>query len=102
MTHDTEIHSAIQTDPYLDQLAHLIERNGIVQYESDIARLVVRLRSVGQTGSLVELLGDHSAAPIARERAFGTLVGQLARGPAPAPAVAATPVAPRQLVRTAA
>jgi hypothetical protein len=70
------------SDPYLDQLAHLIAENGISQYESDIARLVVRLRSVGHTGSMVDLLGDHSAAPVARERAFGTLIGQLARGPA--------------------
>lgn len=73
---------AHRSDPYLDHLAHLIAVNGIVQYESDIARLVVRLRSLGHTGSLVDLLGDHQAAPIARERAFGVLVGQLARGPA--------------------
>ena len=70
------------TDPYLDDLAHLIATNGIGLYGSDIARLVVRLRSQGHGGSLTDLLADHSASPIARERAFGTLVGQLARGPA--------------------
>lgn len=71
-----------RNDPYLDQLAHLIALNGITVYESDIARLAVRLRSLGHTDSLVDLLADHAASPIARERAFGNLVGQLARGPA--------------------
>ncbi len=70
------------TDPYLHDLAHLIAVNGIGTYESDIARLVVRLRSQGHGGTLTDLLADHGASPIARERAFGTLVGQLARGPA--------------------
>jgi hypothetical protein len=78
MTHRTEVH----TDHYLDQLAHLIARNGINLYESDISRLVVRLHSVGHAGPMVDLLADQTATPIARERAFGILVGQLARGPA--------------------
>ena len=70
------------TDPYLHDLAHLIAANGIGQYESDIARLVVRLRSHGHSGSFTDLLADRSASAIVRERAFGALVGQLARGPA--------------------
>ncbi len=78
----TAVSTDTSTNIGLDDLAHLIATNGIGTYESDIARLVVRLRSQGHGGSLAELLGDHSAAPIARERAFGTLVGQLARGPA--------------------
>lgn len=77
--------NSIHSDPYLDSLAHLIAMNGIAQYESDIARLVVRLRSQGFSGALTTLLGDHSAAGIVRERAFGVLVGQLARGPAHRP-----------------
>jgi hypothetical protein len=74
--------SAAATDPSLHDLAHLIADHGIHQYESDVARLVVRLRSQGHGGSLTDLLADRSAAAIIRERAFGTLVGQLARGPA--------------------
>jgi hypothetical protein len=70
------------TDLYLDQLAHLIATNGITQYESDIARLGVRLQSQGHGGPVVDLLIDHDASAIARERAFGIAVGQLARGPA--------------------
>jgi hypothetical protein len=72
----------LHTDPYLDGLAHLIALNGIAKYESDIARLVARLRSQGHDGSLTALLGDTGAASIVRERAFGAVVGQLARGPA--------------------
>lgn len=78
----TRIRTDISPDPYLNDLAHLIATNGIGTYESDIARLGVRLRSQGHGGALAELLVDHSAPPIARERAFGVLVGQLARGPA--------------------
>jgi hypothetical protein len=80
--------NTIHSDPYLDSLSHLIALNGIAQYESDIARLVVRLRSQGHTGPLTTLLGDHSAPAIVRERAFGELVGQLARGPARTPQLA--------------
>lgn len=76
------------TDPYLDDLAHLIATNGIGLYESDIARLVVRCRALGldrgPDRGLVELLADHAASAIVRERAFGVLVGHLARGPATA------------------
>jgi hypothetical protein len=81
MTTVTPLH----TDPYLDSLSHLIALNGISQYESDIARLVVHLRSQGIDGPLTALLGDHGAAAIVRERAFGVVVGQLARGPARRP-----------------
>jgi hypothetical protein len=81
-TNRTNNRTGTSSDPYLDDLAHLIATNGIGMYESDIARLVVRLRSHGHAGSLTELLSDHAASPIARERAFGMLVGQLARGPA--------------------
>jgi hypothetical protein len=71
-----------QLDPTLDRLAHEIAANGISNYESDIAGVVTRLRQVGQTGSLISVLADRAAPSIVRERAFGTLVGQLARGPA--------------------
>ncbi|MBI5089151.1 MAG: hypothetical protein HZB15_09920 [Actinobacteria bacterium] len=70
------------TDPYLHDLTHLIAAHGIAAYESDVARFVVRQRSLGHDGSLTDLLADRDASAIARERAFGTLVGQLARGPA--------------------
>ena len=83
-----------RTDPYLHDLAHLVAANGIEQYESDVARLVVRLRSLGQGGTLTELLGDRTAPSVARERAFGVLIGRLARGPArPAARVGAAPEA---------
>jgi hypothetical protein len=81
----TRVNATTSTDPYLHDLAHLIAANGIGQYETDIARLVVRLRSVGLDSSLVHLLADHGAPAVARERAFGILVGQLARGPAHRP-----------------
>jgi hypothetical protein len=70
------------TAPTLDDLAHFIAADGIRQHEADIASLVVRLRSLGYDGSLTDLLADRGAAPIARERSFGILVGELARGPA--------------------
>jgi hypothetical protein len=75
------------TGPSLDDLAHLIATNGIERYESDIARLVVRLRADGVDLVLTDLLADPSAPGIARERAYGVLVGQLARGPAERTAV---------------
>jgi hypothetical protein len=77
-------------DASLDALAHLIARDGIEAFESDIARLVVRLRTTGPAAGtptghyldrhrvLVQLLSDHSAPAVARERAFGELTGQLA------------------------
>ncbi|MGD9998907.1 MAG: hypothetical protein AB7L17_10940 [Ilumatobacteraceae bacterium] len=81
----TRANATTNTDPYLHDLAHLIAANGIEEYETDIARLVVRLRSLGLDSSLVHLLGDHDAPSVARERAFGILVGRLARGPAHRP-----------------
>lgn len=74
--------ASTSTDPYLDDLAHLIAANGIGLYESDIARLVVRFRAHGLDRGLVDLLADHATSTIVRERAFGVLVGHLARGPA--------------------
>jgi hypothetical protein len=71
-------------DASLDDLAHLIARDGIEAFESDITRLVVRLRTTGPATDcdrhrvLVQLLSDHSAPAVARERAFGELTGQLA------------------------
>ena len=67
-------------EPYLDQLAHLVAEHGITSFESDIARLVVRLRAAGLRCSLVDLLADRHAAPVARERALGTLLTLLTDG----------------------
>ncbi len=64
-------------EPYLDQLAHLIADHGIGAFESDIARLVVRLRVDGHGGPLLTVLADKQAAPVARERALGQLLSQL-------------------------
>ncbi len=69
-------------DQYLDDLAHLIARDGIGGFESDVARLVVRLRSAGHGGTITDVLADRDESSAARERAFGMLVGQLARSPA--------------------
>lgn len=71
-----------RTDPYLDQLAYLIAAHGILDFEGDIARLIVRLRSEGHCDLLIDVLADHGAPAVARERAFGHLLGTLARGPA--------------------
>jgi hypothetical protein len=65
------------TDPYLDQLAHLIAAHGIGAFETDISRLVVRLRAAGLRCPTVDLLADKHAPGVARERAFGLLVGLL-------------------------
>jgi hypothetical protein len=65
------------TDPYLDQLAHLIAEHGIGVFETDITRLVVRLRAAGFGCPTVDLLADKRAPGIVRERAFGLLVGLL-------------------------
>ncbi len=67
-------------EPYLDQLAHLIADHGIQAFESDIARLVVRLRATGHHGPLIAVLADKHAAGVARERAFGQLLGLLVDG----------------------
>ncbi|MCX6521761.1 MAG: hypothetical protein NTZ21_13965 [Actinobacteria bacterium] len=69
--------STLATDPYLDQLAHLIADHGIGSFESDISRLVVRLRAAGLRCPTVDLLADKRAPGVARERAFGMLVGLL-------------------------
>lgn len=66
-------------DPYLDQLAHLIDAYGITAFEGDIARLVVRLRAAGHCSPVVDVLADRTAAPVVRERAFGEAVGLLRR-----------------------
>ncbi len=66
-------------DPYLDRLAHLVAAHGIEAFESDIARLVVRLRAAGHCGTIVDLLADHHAPAVARERALGEALGLLAR-----------------------
>jgi hypothetical protein len=67
----------------LNDLAHLIVRDGIEAFESDIAQLVERLRTCRPVDRdrhevLVQLLSDHSSPAVARERAFGALVGPLA------------------------
>lgn len=64
-------------DPYLDQLAHLIAEHGVHAFEGDVARLVVRLRAAGHHSPAIGLLADHRAAPVARQRAFGHVVGLL-------------------------
>jgi hypothetical protein len=69
-------------DPYLDRLAHLVAAHGIEAFESDIARLVVRLRAAGHCDPVVDLLADHSAPAVVRERALGLALGLLTR-PAP-------------------
>ena len=65
-------------EPYLAQLAHLIAEHGVHAFEGDIARFVVRLRAVGDhspaVSALLAVLSDRSAAPVARERAFGHLL----------------------------
>ncbi len=55
----------------------MIADHGIGSFESDIARLVVRLRAAGLRCSTVDLLADKHAPGVARERAFGLLVGLL-------------------------
>jgi hypothetical protein len=67
-------------EPYLDQLAHLIADQGIQAFESDIARLVVRLRAAGHHGPIVAALSDRHAADVVRERAFGQLLCLLLDG----------------------
>ena len=70
--------TARHLEPYLTQLAHLIAEHGVHPFEGDIARFVVRLRAVGHhspvISALVGILSDRSAAPVARERAFGHLL----------------------------
>ena len=65
------------SDPYLDHLAHLIADHGIGSFETDISRLVVRLRAAGFRCPTVDLLADKHAPGVARERAFGLLLGLL-------------------------
>lgn len=69
-------------EPYLDHLAHLVADHGITAFESDIARLVVRLRAAGYHCPLVDLLADQHAPAVVRERAFGTLLPLLIADPA--------------------
>jgi len=64
-------------DPYLQQLVHLVADHGITSFESDIARLVVRLRARGIHSPLATLLADHAASPVVRERALGELLCRL-------------------------
>ncbi|TPW14625.1 MAG: hypothetical protein FD127_1295 [Acidimicrobiaceae bacterium] len=71
--------ASLTSDRYLDDLAHLIARNGIGAFESDIARLVVRLRAAGIGGPCTDVLGDRHAAAVVRERAFGHLIGRVVR-----------------------
>jgi hypothetical protein len=80
--------STTSHEPYLDQLAHLIAEHGVHAFEGDIARLVVRLRAAGHHSPLIGLLADRHAAPVARQRAFGHLVGLLLADRAPVTACA--------------
>jgi hypothetical protein len=64
-------------DPYLQQLVHLVADHGITSFESDVARLVVRLRARGIHSPLATLLADHAASPVVRERALGELLCRL-------------------------
>ncbi len=70
--------TAFPVEPYLAQLAHLIAEHGVHAFEGDIARFIVRLRAVGHhspaMSALLGILSDRSAAPVARERAFGHLL----------------------------
>jgi hypothetical protein len=74
--------SAATFDSYLDNLGFLIARGGIAGFESDISRLVVHLRATGLCGPLTDVLDDRHAPAVARERAFGRLMVQLADAPA--------------------
>lgn len=65
------------TDRYLDDLAHLIAREGLSPFESDIARLVVRLRASGICSVAVDVLADHRAPDVVRQRAFAIATGCL-------------------------
>ena len=56
---------------------HLVADHGITSFESDIARLVVRLRARGIHSPLATLLADHAASPVVRERALGELLCRL-------------------------
>jgi hypothetical protein len=66
--------------PDLTRLTHLVADHGIRSFESDIARLVVRLRASGMQDRLIGLLGDRTAAPVVRERALGVLASRFLDG----------------------
>ncbi len=81
-------------EPYLAQLAHLIAEHGVHAFEGDIARFVVRLRAVGHhspaVSALLGVLSDRTAAPVARERAFGHLLCNVLDGTTRGPLTQAT------------
>jgi hypothetical protein len=71
--------NTLPLDPYLRDLGFLVAEHGLGEFESDIARLIVRLRAARHCGTLIDLLADHTAPSQARERALGSLIGVLQR-----------------------
>ncbi len=74
---------------HLDDIAYLIANDGITAHEFAVDETVARFARAGLRPTLIALLADKNAAPVARERAFGTLAVDYARSPSTARARAA-------------
>jgi hypothetical protein len=57
----------------LDELAWAIERDGIEHHEGMVARVATRLRAIGATSAMLDVVADPRQPAPARERAFGRL-----------------------------
>ncbi len=66
------------TRRYLEQLAWAIERDGLLDHEARIDRIVKYAEHRPVSRVLVEVLADRDAPEVARIRAFGKLAMQLA------------------------
>ena len=62
----------------LERLAHCIAEDGIESVEDAVGSVVWRARVAGVCGPAVDVLGDTSQPPVARQRAFGLIASRLA------------------------
>lgn len=67
------------TPALLTRLAHQIARDGLTAHEASIARVVRQATTFGVAPTPVGILGDRTAPPVTRERAFARVVAALER-----------------------
>lgn len=61
----------------LDRIAWAIDADGIIRHEDAVAGVVGWARNAGLRAAAVDVLGDLTAPPAARERAFGKVARAL-------------------------
>lgn len=106
MKHDMtmDLRADVDAMTTADDLAHAIAEDGMGPHEETLLQMAKAAARAGVSPTLLAALLDQTAAPVVRQRAFGTMMRAMANRPSPAEslAIAARAVPRAQLGRVAA